>query len=382
VRNTEEQEGSDSDFETVKTDKKRVKKPIVYQAPVQVAVNPQFPASDPTKIIIKEKVAPVKIAEEKPAKVVAAPAEPIKQEVVKVAEKVAEKPKETTAPVKVEAAATKPAEAPVVEAAPVKKAAAPAKPTPAKKVDNEYANAMKAAFMGVQASPAPEVKAAAIDAPAPVKPAAPKKEASSAEQAPAPKKKDLSEIDCKFGLKCTRKICAFRHPAKPAAAPKKEEAPVAKPTASAKKETPVETKVVEEVKKPVAAPEETKTHEKPSRGGRGGRGGNTAAAERGGRGSHRGSNKPRPQTGAERPTEGKPEDKKQAQASKSSAKFEDILNAEETEAKKAARRIRDLKEEAKKVDQNDFKAMFSMAADITDQQDQKKKLAKAARSKK
>jgi hypothetical protein len=50
---------SDDEFEKVKTDKKRVKKPTVSNT----GYNPMFPASDPTKVkLLGEKKEPVKAA--------------------------------------------------------------------------------------------------------------------------------------------------------------------------------------------------------------------------------------------------------------------------------------------------------------------------------
>ena len=60
------------------------------------------------------------------------------------------------------------------------------------------------------------------------------------------------------------------------------------------------------------------------------------------------------------------------------AKLEEILSQEEQAKKEAAKKLRDLKQQQKGTDQNDFVAMMSMAATISDTQDTKKKLTKAA----
>ena len=63
-------------------------------------------------------------------------------------------------------------------------------------------------------------------------------------------------------------------------------------------------------------------------------------------------------------------------------KFEDLLNQEEVDKKNAAKKIKVLQTQNKNTDQNDFKAAMSMATNIIEQQDHKKKLTKAVRSKK
>lgn len=74
---------------------------------------------------------------------------------------------------------------------------------------------------------------------------------------------------------------------------------------------------------------------------------------------------------------------KEEQKEAPKAKFEDILSKEEKAAKQASKQVRDLKEIAKTtIDQNDFMAAMGMAVNITEQEDHKKKLAKAARGSK
>ena len=124
---------SDDDFEKVETDKKRIKNKVAATAP---EVNPLYPASDPSKIIVvgpkKEKKEPAPTKQAETAK------EPVQEEVL-------------TRPAKAQAPAAKPS---------AKKAA----PKTAAPVDNEYANAMKAMFEGKSVEPkkeaAPEKKPA------------------------------------------------------------------------------------------------------------------------------------------------------------------------------------------------------------------------------
>jgi len=120
---------SDDEFKTVKTDKKRVKKPVQQVFPVRETAG-IYPASDPSKVIVIDKKA--QKAEEAPKEEPA----PAKKEEVK-------------APVKPKAAE------PVVKAeapkpAPVKKPAAP-------KVESEIAKAMREALEG-KPQPAAEAK--------------------------------------------------------------------------------------------------------------------------------------------------------------------------------------------------------------------------------
>ena len=67
---------------------------------------------------------------------------------------------------------------------------------------------------------------------------------------------------------------------------------------------------------------------------------------------------------------------------KAKVKFEEVLTAEEVKTKEAAKKIRDLKEEMKQADPNDFKTAMKMAQNLSEVQDAKKKFAKAARDKK
>lgn len=63
---------------------------------------------------------------------------------------------------------------------------------------------------------------------------------------------------------------------------------------------------------------------------------------------------------------------------KAPPKFEEILSQEEHARNEAALKIKNLKEQQKQSDPNDFMSAMSMGASITDQQDAKKKFAKAA----
>lgn len=140
----DEEESSDEGFETVKTDKKRIKNKIPVKQPELVPVNPHFPATDPNKIVVLEKKVKApkteRTLESQPLqekKEAVQPEQPKKDEVL-VRNKPAEKPQQKPeAPVKSEAK-------PVVP----KKPAAPAQPS-------EIALAMKAALEG-KPTPAPE----------------------------------------------------------------------------------------------------------------------------------------------------------------------------------------------------------------------------------
>lgn len=56
LQNQEEDESSDEGFETVKTDKKRIKNKPAFPVKQDFApLNPHFPATDPNKIVVLEK---------------------------------------------------------------------------------------------------------------------------------------------------------------------------------------------------------------------------------------------------------------------------------------------------------------------------------------
>jgi len=125
----------DDEFETVKTHQKRIKKPVAYHGYNQ---NPQFPASDPSKIVL---VAPG----QKPAK-----KEETAQEEIKRVEPKAEeaKPEEKAAPKKVEE--PKPVAKPAA-----KPAAEKPKPKKAQVEENPYANEIMMAIQQAQGGPKP-----------------------------------------------------------------------------------------------------------------------------------------------------------------------------------------------------------------------------------
>ena len=63
-------------------------------------------------------------------------------------------------------------------------------------------------------------------------------------------------------------------------------------------------------------------------------------------------------------------------------KFEDLLSQEEKAKKDTAKKIKELEKKKKETNQNDYMAAMSMAVNLSEQQDHKKKLTKAVRAQK